>query len=378
MSQISNAIDSIGSESNTQTQGISIYNQLRAGSRWFDLRIASVHANDNAAQVLGFWAMHVNDETASIAIGNTGESLDAIVSEINQFTSENPGEIVFLALRYLVGRYELPDGGPIYWNQSTVDTFFAKLRGLNNRCANLDTSTVFQNQNASYFMGQNGGSGCVLPLLNGDLTSTVTGESVADGIYHFGRISVQDHWSNMEDASSMGPDQVANWRSVTRGGSSDYGSLMIAQWLVTPNAVDSTAYSLQSYALQPTNPSLYWAGVNGMDPEHWPNVLLVDYIGVQLQDQWAWDQLSAELYTLAVGLNLYMASENCGVSPLRSPLLSRRGEGLEAWNGIIFANGTKIDHPPPGLHPGHVEVLRKGTRLGNGTVLTHDTPNPWV
>ncbi|KAK4121609.1 hypothetical protein N657DRAFT_682682 [Parathielavia appendiculata] len=53
-------------------------------------------------------------------------------------------------------------------------------------------------------------------------------------------------------------------------------------------------------AIQPTNPSLYWAGVNGMDPEHWPNVLMVDYIGVQQRDQWAWDRLSAVMEAISM------------------------------------------------------------------------------
>lgn len=385
MSKITNQITSIGSEQNTQNQAVNIYDQLRAGARWFDLRIGSVHPNDDPGRHDGFWAMHVSDEMASIAIGNTGESLDNIINEINTFTSENPGEIIFMPIRYLVGRYKLPDRGPIMWNATMVNEFFSKLKGINNRCPNLDTDTNFQNQKASYFMDRNEGKGCVIPLLTGHLMGDVPRESVADGIYDIGRIGIRDHWSNMMYADVMAPNQIENWRSVTRGSSSDFGDLYIAQWLVTPDAVAATAYTLQNFAIQPTNPSLYWAGVNGMDPEHWPNVILVDYIGVQQRDQWDWGQLSAELYTLAVGMNLYMASENCDVNKQRSPLLRARelttgGDQRREvpWNGIIFANSTTIDHPPPTLHPGRVEMLRKGTILGNGTVLEQSIPNPWL
>ena len=383
MSKITDKITSIGSESNTQNQGINIYDQLRAGSRWFDLRVGSVHSNDDAAKNNGFWVMHVNDELGTLAIGNTGESLDDVISEINHFTTENPGEIIFFTVRYLVGRYEFPDRGPIMWNSNIVNDFFSKLRGINNRCLNLNTGTGFQNQKASYFMDQNEGKGCVILLLNGHLDGGVPQESPGDGIYSIGRMGISDHWSNKMQASDMAPDQVNNWRAATRGGASDFGNLMVAQWLVTPDAVASTAYSLQNFAIQPTNPSLYWAGVNGIDPEHWPNVLLVDYIGVQQRDQWAWDQLSAEIYTLAVGMNLYMASENCNVNTRRTPLLGRREvtarESQEApWNGIIFANGTTVDNPPAELHLGRVEILRNGTVFGNGTVLEQSIPNPWL
>lgn len=393
MSRISNRMVSLGSAANTQTQGINVHDQLRAGARWFDLRIGSIHPNGNAAQNDGFWTMHLNDEMAGIAVGNTGEPLDDVIREVNRFTSDSPGELIFLAVRYLVGRYEVPDGGPILWDAALVNDFFARLRGLNNRCPNLDTSTGFQNQKASYFLDKNGGHGCVIVLLDGQLRGDgMPRESVGDGIYDMGRVGIQDRWSNMEYADGMGPDQVRAWRGVARRAPSDHadgggGPLLIAQWLVTPSALASTAYTLQGFAVEQSNPSLYWAGVDGMDPEHWPNVLLVDYVGVQQQGRWAWDQLSAELYALAVGLNLYMVSENCGVNAQQSPLLRRSGcsssvGGVERrrdvqWNGIIFANGTRIDDPPSTLHPGRVGLLRNGTVFGNGTALENSVPNPW-
>ncbi|KAL2020831.1 hypothetical protein VTK56DRAFT_7924 [Thermocarpiscus australiensis] len=388
MSKITNKISSIGTAPNTQNQGINIYDQLRAGARWFDLRIGSVHPNDNANRHNGFWVLHVNDEmTMGLAVGNTGESLDEVISEINRFTLENPGEVIFFAIRYLVGRYELPDRGPILWNTAMVNEFFVKLRGINYRCGNLDTSTGFQNHKTSYLLDQNDGMGCVVLLLDGqNLQGDVPHESVADGIYDMGRMGIRDHWSNKKLASDMAPDQVNVWRSATRGGPDDYGNLLISQWLVTPDALAATAWSLQNFATQQANPSLYWAGVNGMDPQHWPNVLLVDYLGVQYRDRAAWDQLSAELYTLALGLNLYVVSENCDVSRRRSPLLRppaarvKVGNLLDVapWNGIIFANGTTVDYPAAALHPGRMEVLHNGTVLSNGTVLETSIPNPWL
>jgi hypothetical protein len=42
MSTISKAWYGLGSSSNTQNQGLSIYDQLRVGSRWFDMRIGAL------------------------------------------------------------------------------------------------------------------------------------------------------------------------------------------------------------------------------------------------------------------------------------------------------------------------------------------------
>ncbi|KAL4878000.1 PLC-like phosphodiesterase [Aspergillus karnatakaensis] len=380
MSTISGEIVSIGSEANTQTQALNIYDQLRAGARWFDLRVISVH-QDNTDDY-AFWVAHVNDENSAIPIGNTGESLTAVVDEINRFTSENPGEVVFFKVRYLVGIKRLPSGS-IKWDNTIADNFYTELKKVNNRCGNLDTSIQFQQQTAGYFMDQNNGAGCVIFLLNGDnLPEGVPRSSEADGLYGQERMSVTDNWSDLSTAQEVAEDQIATWSAIDRPVTND--QFLISQWLVSADALQTTALSIERIAIMPTNPALYWAGVNAMSPTKWPNVLMVDYIGVVNDNFHAWDQLSAELYTLAIGLNLYMLSENCEISDIRSPLLPAAAStarlALEkvspGWNGIIYANGTKVDSAPQNLHLGRVEVLKNGTVFGNGTVLSEDIPNP--
>ncbi|KAL4785448.1 PLC-like phosphodiesterase [Aspergillus varians] len=383
MSTISGQIVSIGNEANTQTQGLNIYDQLRTGARWFDMRIVSVHQSNT--DDYAFWAAHVNDETANIPVGNTGESLSDIINEINKFTSESPGEIIFVKLRYLIGIRRVP-GGPIRWENSIVNKFFTELKKINNRCGNLDTNTGFQQQKASYFMDRNRGAGCVIFLLNGDnIPEGVTRSSVPDGLYPASQMAVNDHWSNRPTSQPVAENQISTWSAIHRVSPFTDDEFLISQWLVSANAIQTTALTIQNIAILPTNPALYWAGVNGMSPEKWPNVLLVDYIGVVVTDHFAWNQLSAELYTLAVGLNLYMLSENCNVSSERSPLVPSAASGTNdilrrastAWNGIILANGTVFDDPPHSLRPGRVEVLRNGTVFHNGTVLERDVPNPY-
>lgn len=384
MSTISGKIVSLGIAANTQTQGINIYNQLWAGARWFDLRVASVHDNANTGDY-GFWVLHVNDERADIAIGNSGESLDDVVNEINKFTAENPGEVVFFRIRYLIGIRKIPSRGPINWNKDIVNAFYGKLKGVNNRCPNLDPNVKFNKQTASYFMDQNGGKGCVVFMLTGDLPNDVPQDSVGDGIYKGNRMDVWDNWSNLAETEPMAKDQVAKWKTVGRSGNFNNDQFLISQWIVSADAVKTTFFGIQNIAIMPTNPALYWMGVNNMSPETWPNVLLVDYHGVVITDQSSWNELSAELYTLAIGMNLYMISENCDISTRRSPLLPKangRVKTLQAseisvpWNGIIYANGTVQNSPPESLHPGRVEVFKSGTKFSNGTILTEDVMNP--
>ncbi|PKX92852.1 PLC-like phosphodiesterase [Aspergillus novofumigatus IBT 16806] len=382
MSTISGHLLSGGSPTNTQTQGLNIYDQLRAGARWFDLRIASIHQTTPNEGDYGFWTTHVNNELAEVPIGNTGEGLSDIIQEINHFTAENPGEVIFFRLKYLVGIRKVPSLGPIHWGQDIIDDFFSQLKKVNNRCGNLNVDVSFEKRTASFFMDQNNGNGCVIFLLDGDLKRNI--ERTDDGIYSASRMAFWDYWSEKQETESMANAEIAAWKSVSRTGdaSDEKDQFLIGQWLVSAAPL--------SIAIFPTNPALYWAGVNSMSPENWPNVLMVDYIGVILKDQFNWASLGAELYTLAIGLNLYMISENCGISKHRSPLLphpsssrmaninslTRLTSMTKPWNGIIFANGTVLENPPPSLHPGRVEILKKGTVFNNGTVLEASIPNP--
>lgn len=379
MSTISNKIRSLGSAANTQTQGISIYDQLRAGARWFDLRVGTVHSDKGSS----FWVLHVNDPRADIAIGNSGVSLDDVVADINRFTDENPGEVFFFSLRYLVGIREQPRNGPIYWDKNLVEQFFSKLRAVKNRCPDLDPGVKFNKQKASYFMDRNDGRGCAVFMLSDRLEGEVPQDSVSDGIYQGSRMDVWDNWSNRGETEAVAKDQAAKWNTVGRGNGSDNDKFLIGQWIVSADIFKTTAVGIERIAVLLANAALYWKGVNNMSPEHWPNVMLVDYIGVVVAGQYSWGQLSAELYTLAIGMNLYMVSENCNVSAQRSPLLRKPSNTIAAttwpaaqWNGIIYANGTVQDDAPETLDLGQVEVLKNGTVFRNGTVLESDVANP--
>lgn len=386
MSTISNGIKSVGTKENTQTQGLSIYNQLRAGCRIFDLRVSSVHQLMHKTEY-SFWTTHITGETSKIAVGNTGESLDEVIRHINQFTSESPGEVIIFRVRTLIGMLELPADGPIYWNTEIVRTFFDKLKLVNYRCGNLDPKAKFDMQTASYFMDRNSGRGCVLFLLDdSNLSPEVPHDSPADGIYNQRMMDINDHWSNNGDTERVANDQVATWNSMNRGGNLDGDQFLISQWLVSANIVESTALSLQKIAILPTNPAFYWMGVNHMSPESFPTAVLMDYVGIVVDEHLSWDQTSAELYTWAVGMNLYMISENCDISKRRSPLLPTKSGGVVTtkrrsvdsapqWNGIIYANGSVIDNPPEGLHPGRFQVLRRGSIFANGTTLQENVFN---
>ncbi|KXG50064.1 uncharacterized protein PGRI_060310 [Penicillium griseofulvum] len=199
-------------------------------------------------------------------------------------------------------------------------------------------------------------------------------------ILFFGTSDKADWVAYMDEATKK---NRANWYAgLNFGGTTDWAEDL--KELITADLISLEKYGVQNLGIKATNPGIYWDGINGMDPEHWPNVLQIDYLGVVVEEEFEWDSLSADLYTFCIGMNLYMVGENCDIGKDRSPLLPStkssttrmRLLSTDAWNGIIFANGTKLDNPSPTLHPGRVEILRNGTVFGNGTVLSMDIRNP--
>ena len=120
----------------------------------------------------------------------------------------------------------------------------------------------------------------------------------------------------------------------------------------------------------------------GMRSNGFPNVIMLDYVGVQTGISTSWDELAPDIRVLCMGLNYYLVSENCAINKLRHPFNRKKtAAGLTgpspSWNGVKFANGTVLDERPADFDPWKEDVLPAGTKFANGTVLTADIPYPW-
>ncbi|KLU87058.1 hypothetical protein MAPG_06063 [Magnaporthiopsis poae ATCC 64411] len=377
MSTISYAWDGAGTPGNSQNQGLNIYDQLRVGSRWFDMRLVSVKGG-------GFWAAHVNDEVANVPVGATGESLDDIIAGINRFTSESPGEIIIWWVKYMVDlNLNVPAGTGRRWSEQKANEFYTALEKINNRCPDLGNNVKFDRLKAQTLLDKNNGAGCVLIMTDGRLDQGITPDRPSSGIYR-GRqyMDRDDYWAEKTNEVDNSAAQVSHMEKITRSG--DNGdSFYIMQWQPTPDIYSSTfLYGLQRIALMPTNPALYWRALNSMKPNIWPTVIMQDYIGLlHLNEVGFPDQLGAEIRVLCIGLNLYMVSQNCKVSKTKHPLL-QRGSMMSIFGepdqskDVIYANGTVVNQVPAGFHLGRAPVLKAGTSFGNGTILAVDTLNP--
>lgn len=210
-----------------------------------------------------------------------------------------------------------------------------------------------------------------------------------EGIYDSSYLIRHDAYSNTNDIKKLTSTQIDWWRDhAKRDVSENSDKFFISQWLLTQDLINiANLASLERTALMNVNQMLYVFGVNAMTPENYPTVIMFDYLGTMYPgNHGSWDVRDPSLRTLVIGLNLYMASQNCHVSNIKFPLLGRRVDQNQRftlattaagrpkqWNGVIFANGTRYDEPPPNFSPMY-PLLKSGTRLADGSVLQQHTP----
>ncbi|KAI8196540.1 Mutanase [Colletotrichum sp. SAR 10_65] len=365
-----------GTSMDTQTQAYSIAGQLALGARYFDLRPALADGE--------FHIFHVSDPRATVIVGASGVTLQDVIDDINEFYARNPGEVIFLWMRDMVSFRGGLFGGGHPFDGNEMAQFFDKLRGIQNRCRGLTEATRFQDRVMGELMEQNDGRGCVAIILDQfGVDARVPQDDPASGIFLAGKhMDRTDRW---EEGVGRSPGELLAYQATgfydaerRRAEPSNGGDFFVSQWVLNAKHEDAVFYGLENLANYLTTPLLYYGGVAAMTPEMFPTVMLMDYIGMRVSGEHNENNLAAELRTLALGLNLYMASENCYVSKRRNPLVKKSNKKLAApWNGIIFANGTRIDNPPPNFDPWRVDVLKSGTVFGNGTVLTRNITNPF-
>lgn len=343
----------LGTSSNTATQSLDHYNQLRVGTRYFDMRIVSVNMGN-------FWAAHVNEEVTAALLGATGESLDDLIKGLNRFTADYPGEVIVWSIRSMVDldNGKLSSKDQRFWDAKKLDAFYTKLEGINNRCTGLSGPPTFDQQPMKNFM--NGKTGCVLLLTNGRLASGLAPGRTASGIYPQGSyLQRDDYWAEEQHTQQNAEKQIARMQGHNRDSgapsSRTADNYFIMQWQCTPSSLDVSLPppTLQLIANQETNPALYHYGVNSISPTAFPTVMLHDAVGLFHVGDLSEAAYNPMMQTLAIGLNLYMVSQNCKVSntrhPLRPPTQQRRGGGgsFEAFRGVVFANGTVLPEAPP-------------------------------
>lgn len=299
-----------GIVANTETQTLDHYNQLRVGIRDFDVRIVTVNQEK-------FYAAHVNDERSANAVGATGVSLQDMIDGVNRFTASYPGEIIIWRVRSMVNYGD----GDHFWNGDLYNKFYDKLTEINNRCTNLESG--LETQKIGKLMAKNAGKGCVILLTSrtgGDNNGLL--QHRADlGIYNSTWLWIRDYWAEEASTRRIVPKLVTEMNKWSRdvNATPANGPYGILQWQTT-----NLWFPLQQSACSETNPALYSIGFNYMSPTFFPSVILQDAVGLTVSNRIKEQDYNPRMQTLAIGLNLYMVSQNCDASPDRSPLQRKK------------------------------------------------------
>jgi len=355
----------LGSAANTETQSLDIYNQLRTGVRYFDMRIVSVNLRL-------FYAAHVDEEGNAAPVGATGPQLEELIAAVNRFTADYPGEVIVWAIKYMVDldNFKLTSKEQRYWSKAKTESFYDALEKINNRCTGFSNDVAFEKRPIKDFMDKNGGKGCVLLLTNGHLKDGIPKDRPSSGLYHLPEyLSRDDFWAEKQHTRENADAVINQMNKHPRDSSSAEDNYFIMQWQCTPSSMDMTepGPTLRLIANQETNPALYHYGVNKITPEHFPTVILHDSVGLFHIYDLDESNYNPMMQTLAIGLNLYMVSQNCKVSKGKHPLLkskttgtqiqskflsasaSSTTDGFDTFRGVIFANGTVLNEAPPGF-----------------------------
>jgi hypothetical protein len=339
-----------GVKENTQTQAYNIYDQARLGSRYFDLRIINVPQIGTGA--IEFHTAHTDISVQCMfgPVGATGIRMEELIRFINQFTDEFPGEVLFFYVsNSLWSEREAVDtpaeckesgrGAVRPLNLTEWDALFEILSEVRNRCplteAEIAEKGTIENFKMGEFLARNGGKGCVFFFFDAPNAAS----DFDRGFFPSRVINRKDVWAETKRNDELVDKELKAWAG-NRNPTSVNDKFYIAQWIVTPDPVFAAVHaSLEAWAVRYVYDTLFWAGAGDMTPEQFPTVMLLDYIGVVIPKDNDFNRdADHEVRALAMGLNLYMVSENCDTGVVKHPL--KRARPSTNLKMSLLVNGT--------------------------------------
>jgi hypothetical protein len=289
---------------NSQTQYLNFYDQLVAGSRYFDLRpVISA----------GQWvAGHYSNVEGIGWLGGNGQSISEIVKQVNDFTAKYK-ELVIINLSHTLDTdNDYKDLTQAQWN-----SLFDTLKGLNNRYTTTNPgSTDFSNKVLNDFIDSSA-SVFVLAQLPGGIS---LGSYATQGFYNQDNFPFYDSYSNTNSASTMQSDQLAKLKSernLVPDASQRKDKFHVLSWTLTQQAEDVIIFdkAIMNLAVSVYD-NLFVEAFNAFTPESFPNVLYIDAVGIRDKSVvFPYDKVKTvktnyDIASLAVAINNAKAGEN--------------------------------------------------------------------
>ncbi|KAH8732275.1 PLC-like phosphodiesterase [Phaeosphaeriaceae sp. PMI808] len=293
---------------NTQTQYLDFYQQLMAGSRFFDVRPVL----SNGQWVSGHYSA-LRNEIEDIWLGGNGQALTDIIRQVNEFTAQYK-ELVIINLSHTLdtdNKYK--DLTQDQWNK-----LFDTLKGINNRfIATGPGDTDFTNRVLGDFITDRASVLIIAQLPNG----ITLGDYASQGIYTGANLPYYDSYSNSNNRNNMKADQLRKLkenRNLVSDPSARKDKFHVLSWTLTQQPEDVLIFdrAIMNLAAEVFD-DLVSEAWNAFTPESFPNVLNVDALGIRDKSVvFPFDQVKRNLpvnndiAALAIAINNGMAGRN--------------------------------------------------------------------
>jgi len=253
---------------NSQTQYLDFYQQLMAGSRYFDLR--PVISN-------GQWVSGHYSALGDIWVGGNGQSIADIVRQVNDFTAKYHELIIINLSHALDTDNDYKDLTQAQWN-----SLFDTLKAVKNRYTVPDPGTTdFSSKVLGDFITDRA-SVFILAQLPSGITLNSYG---SQGFYNYANFPIFDSYSNTNNRATMKTDQfqkLRNNRNVVSDTASRKDIFHILSWTLTQQAEDVLNFdrAIMNMAAEAFD-ELVSEAWNAFTPMSFPNVLYVDALGIR-------------------------------------------------------------------------------------------------
>lgn len=248
---------------NTQTQTLTVGQQLNAGSRYFDIRPVISDGQ--------FVTGHYSDVTQIKSWqGSNGESMANIINDINSFTNSNQ-ELVIINLSHA---YDTDLGNSNYpaLTQDQWNSLFQQMTGINHLFVAQNPSSVdLTTQTLNTFIGN--GAAAVLVIVQPD-NSISLGDFANKGFYNYGQLNAYNNYADTDSLSGMENDQLNKMASQRSNPDASY---FLLSWTLTQNTAETLGFgsSILKLASQ-ANSALYSALPPKLSKNTYPNIIMVD------------------------------------------------------------------------------------------------------
>jgi hypothetical protein len=289
---------------NTQTQYLDFYQQLMAGSRYFDLRPVL----SGGQWVSGHYSALEND-IEDIWLGGNGQSIADIIRQVNDFTAQ----YVIINLSHTLdtdNKYK--DLSQAQWNN-----LFDTLKGVRNRYTVTNPgSTDYTNKVLGDFITDRSSVFIFAQLPSG----ISLGDYANQGFFSSTNFPFYDSYSNTNNRANMKSDQFSKLkanRNLVADASARKDKFHVLSWLMTqqPEDVLNFEKAIMNMVADAFD-ELVSDGWNAFTPQSFPNVLFVDALGIRDKSVvFPYDKpksvaVNNDIAALAIAVNNGMAGRN--------------------------------------------------------------------